>query len=111
MVIQLDRCKQVNDSVGVAVGDSIRLTLARRLGRLLKPQDTLARLAGDQYGLLLLSEREPERITGFADTIRRTLKAPIAFNDREVLLTASIGLALSDGEARDSNAILKDAEL
>ncbi|HYS47503.1 MAG TPA: EAL domain-containing protein [Xanthobacteraceae bacterium] len=111
IVIDLDRFKQVNDSVGVAVGDSILLTLARRLGRLLKPQDTLARMAGDQYGLLLLSEREPERITAFADTIRRTLRAPIAFNDREILLTASIGLALADGEPRARDEVLKDAEL
>jgi len=50
MVIDLDRFKQVNDSVGIAVGDSILLTLARRLTRILKPQDTLARLAGDQFG-------------------------------------------------------------
>jgi len=111
VVIDLDGFKKVNDSVGVAVGDSILLTLARRLGRLLKPQDTLARLAGDQYGLLLLSEREPERITAFADTIRKTLRAPIAFNDREILLTASIGLVLFDGEARARDEVLKDAEL
>jgi diguanylate cyclase (GGDEF)-like protein/PAS domain S-box-containing protein len=111
IVIDLDGFKKVNDSVGVAVGDSILLTLARRLGRLLKPQDTLARLAGDQYGLLLLSEREPERITAFADTIRRTLRAPIAFNDREILLTASIGLVLADGEPRERDEVLKDAEL
>ncbi len=111
VVIDLDGFKKVNDSVGVAVGDSILLTLARRLGRLLKPQDTLARLAGDQYGLLLLSEREPERITAFADTIRRTLRAPIAFNDREILLTASIGLVLFDGEPRARDEVLKDAEL
>ena len=111
VVIDLDGFKKVNDSVGVAVGDSILLTLARRLGRLLKPQDTLARLAGDQYGLLLLSEREPERITAFADTIRKTLRAPIAFNDREILLTASIGLVLADGEPRERDEVLKDAEL
>ena len=49
VVIDLDRFKQVNNSVGIAVGNSILLTLARRLGRLLKPQDTLARLAGDQF--------------------------------------------------------------
>ena len=59
IVIDLDRFKQVNDSVGIAVGDSILLTLARRLGRLLKPQDTLARLSGDQFALILLSERSP----------------------------------------------------
>ncbi len=111
MVIDLDRYKQVNDSVGIAVGDSILLTLARRLGRLLKPQDTLARLTGDQFGLLLLSEREPTRITAFADTIRKTLRAPITFNDREILLTASIGLALADGQPQGTDDILKDAEL
>src|SRR6202035_4739457 len=111
IVVDLDRFKQVNDSVGVAVGDSILLTLARRLGRLLKPQDTLARLGGDQYGLLLLSEREPDRITAFADTIRKTLRAPITFNDREILLTASIGLALAEGQSQRKEAIMKDAEL
>jgi len=111
MVIDLDRFKQVNDSVGIAVGDSILLTLARRLGRLLRPQDTLARLTGDQFGLLLVSEHEPERITAFADTIRRTLRAPIAFNDREILLTASIGLVLTDNDPPKKEDILKDAEL
>lgn len=111
MVIDIDRFKQVNDSVGIAVGDSILLTLARRLGRLLKPQDTLARVGGDQYALLLLSEREPERITAFADNIRRTLRAPITFNDREILLTASIGLALVSDEAQRKDEFLKDAEL
>jgi diguanylate cyclase (GGDEF)-like protein/PAS domain S-box-containing protein len=111
MVIDLDRFKQVNDSVGMAVGDSILLTLARRLGRLLKPQDTLARLGGDQFGLLILSEREPPRITAFADTIRRTLRAPITFNDREILLTGSIGLALADGQPQRNEDVLKDAEL
>ena len=60
VVIDLDRFKQVNDSVGIAVGDSILLTLARRLGRLLKPQDTLARLSGDQFALILLSEKESD---------------------------------------------------
>ncbi|MBZ0149112.1 MAG: diguanylate cyclase, partial [Pseudorhodoplanes sp.] len=68
MMIDLDRFKQVNDSVGVAVGDSILLTLARRLGRLLKPHDTLARLSGDQFALILLSERDPGRIIAFAET-------------------------------------------
>lgn len=111
MVIDLDRFKQVNDSVGIAVGDSILLTLARRLGRLLKPHDTLARLSGDQFALILLSERDPGRIIAFAETVRRTLRAPITFNDREIFLTASIGLALADQQGNRSEEILKDAEL
>ena len=111
IVIDLDRFKQVNTSVGMAVGDSILLTIARRLGRLLKPQDTLARISGDQFGMILLSEREPERITAFADTIRRSLRAPIGFGARQIFLTASIGLVLYDGQQRTREELLKDAEL
>jgi diguanylate cyclase (GGDEF)-like protein/PAS domain S-box-containing protein len=111
IVVDLDRFKQVNDSVGIAVGDSILLTLARRLARLLKPQDTLARLSGDQFALILMSERESDRISTFAETLRRALRAPITFNDREIFLTASMGLALSDGQHQRTEELLKDAEL
>ena len=111
VVIDLDRFKQVNDSVGIAVGDSILLTMARRLARLLKPQDTLARLSGDQFAMILLSERDPTKLIAFAETIRRTLRAPITFNDREIFLTASIGLALGDGQPNRTEEVLKDAEL
>ena len=111
LVIDIDRFKQVNDSVGIAVGDSVLLTIARRLARLLKPQDTLARLAGDQFALILMSEREPARIVAFTETLRRTLRAPIAFNDREIFLTASIGLALAESQPHRTEEVLKDAEL
>jgi len=111
LMIDIDRFKQVNDSVGMTVGDSILLTTARRLARLLKPQDTLARISGDQFALILLSEKEPARIVAFAETLRRTLRAPIAFNDREIFLTASIGLALADNEPHRTEEVLKDAEL
>jgi len=111
IVINLDRFKQVNTSVGITVGDSVLLTIARRLGRLLKPQDTLARIAGDQFGIILLSEREPERITAFADTIRRSLRAPIGFGARQIFLTASIGLVLVDSQPHQREEVLKDAEL
>jgi diguanylate cyclase (GGDEF)-like protein/PAS domain S-box-containing protein len=111
MVLDLDRFKQVNDSVGIAVGDSILLTLARRLGRLLKPQDTLARLSGDQFALIILSEREPARVSAFAETLRRALRAPITFNEREIFLTASIGIALPDDQPHRTEEVLKDAEL
>ena len=111
MVIDIDRFKQVNDSVGIAVGDSILLTIARRLSRLLKPQDTLARLSGDQFAVILLSEREPARIVAATETLRRALRAPIAVNDREIFLTASIGLALAETQPHRTEEVLKDAEL
>jgi diguanylate cyclase (GGDEF)-like protein/PAS domain S-box-containing protein len=111
MVIDLDRFKQVNDSVGMAVGDSILLTLARRLSRVIKPQDTLARLSGDQFALILLSETGAEKVTAVAQTIRRTLRAPITFNDREIFVTGSIGMTLGDNEPQRGEEVLKDAEL
>ncbi len=98
MVIDLDRFKQVNDSVGMAVGDSILLTLARRLSRLLKPHDTLARLAGDQFGLILMSEKDTNRVVAFAETTCKAIRAPITFNDREIFLTASVGIALPEAQ-------------
>lgn len=111
MVLDIDRFKQVNDSVGLSVGDSILLTVSRRLSRLLKPQDTLARLNGDQFGIILVSERQAERITAFAETIRKTLRAPLAFGEREIFLTGSLGIALADGTQRKREDLLKDAEL
>ena len=60
---------------------------------------------------ILLSERDAARITAFAETIRRTLRAPIAFKDREIFLTASIGMTLGDAEPQRAEEMLKDAEL
>ncbi len=111
MVIDIDRFKQVNDSVGMAIGDSVLLTMARRLGRLLKPQDTLARLSADQFALILVSDKEPPRVTAFAETLRRAVRAPININDREIFLTASIGLAMSEEQPQRGEELLKDAEL
>ncbi|MEX0853050.1 MAG: EAL domain-containing protein [Bauldia sp.] len=110
-VLDIDRFKQINDSFGIAVGDSILLTIARRLARLLKPQDTLARLAGDQFAFLLISESQPERIAAFAESVRRTLRAPITLGDRELLLTASIGIAMHDGKQNEPEELIKDAEM
>lgn len=111
IIVDLDRFKQLNASVGTTAGDSILLTVSRRLTRLLKPQDTLARIAGDQFAIVLLSEREADRITAFADTIRRSVRAPIGFGERQIFLTASIGMALVDGQTKDRGEILKNAEL
>jgi diguanylate cyclase (GGDEF)-like protein len=111
MVMDIDRFKQVNDSVGMAIGDSILLTLARRLGRLLKPQDTLARLSGDQFGIILMSERDSNRIVAFAESTCKAIRAPISFNEREIFLTASIGIALPEAQPGRAEELLKDAEL
>ncbi|RDJ23637.1 EAL domain-containing protein [Bosea caraganae] len=112
IVIDIDRFKQVNESVGFSAGDSILLTLARRLGRLLRAQDTLARIGGDTFAMILVSERDPERILALAELVRRAVSTPVTFAEREIFLTPSIGLALFDAApaARKDDA-LKNAEL
>ena len=111
MIIDIDRYKLVNDALGIAAGDNILIALTRRLRRLLKPQDTLARLSGDQFGLLLVSETNPARIADFADAISRAISVPLSFANREVVLTASIGLATWMDQQATAGSLATDAEL
>ncbi len=112
IVIDLDRFRQINEMAGVAAGDSILLTAARRLSRLLRATDSAARIAGDQFGLIVMSEAEASHIVGFADGVKRTLATPVTFNAHEIALTASIGVALFDPQAHGSaQDLLKDAEV
>ncbi|MFL4466211.1 phosphodiesterase PdeA, partial [Brucella melitensis] len=110
-VIDIDRFKQVNDSLGMSAGDTILLTISRRLARLMKPQDTLSRLSSDQFGLLLASEVDPGRIATFAEALRQAVRSPIAYAKREIVLTASIGLITWTKTATTAEDFVKDAEL
>ena len=110
--IDVDRFKQINEGVGLSAGDSILLTLSRRLSRLLKPQDTVARLSGDQFAAIVLSESDPDQTVALANVLRRALSTPVTFAEREIPLTASIGLALFDPQMHPRREdMLKDAEI
>jgi diguanylate cyclase (GGDEF)-like protein/PAS domain S-box-containing protein len=111
LAIDIDRYKQVNDSLGIAAGDNILIALTRRLRRLLKPQDTLARISGDQFGLILVSERDPGKVADFADAVSKAIMVPINFANREVILTASIGLSSWVDQQESAASLLGDAEL
>jgi diguanylate cyclase (GGDEF)-like protein/PAS domain S-box-containing protein len=110
-IIDIDRFKLVNDSLGMSAGDTILLTLARRLHRILKPHDTLSRLSGDQFALLLLSESDPASIAAFAEGIRNAIRAPISYAKRDIVLTASIGLISWTSASNSAEDLMKDAEL
>ncbi len=112
ITIDMDRFKEVNESIGMSAGDSILLTVARRLGRLLRPQDTLARVGGDEFAMIILSERDQEQLVKLTELIRRAVNTPITYAEREIFLTASIGITFFDGAVsikRDD--VLKNAEL
>ena len=110
-VIDIDHLKTINDTLGLSFGNSALLTVARRAGRDLKPGDSVARLGGDQFGVLtVMANGEQAGIV--AEGLRAALAQPIRFGDREVAITASIGYALYDPEshARASD-LVADAEL
>ena len=110
-VVDIDRFKHVNDSLGISAGDTILLTISRRLHRLLKPQDSLSRFSGDQFAIMLLSEQDPARIAAVADAIRQAVRAPLTFAKREIVLTPSIGLISWTSPQATAEDIVKDAEL
>ncbi|WP_336057752.1 EAL domain-containing protein [Nitratireductor sp. CH_MIT9313-5] len=110
-VIDIDRFKQVNDELGISAGDTILLTIARRLHRILKPGDSLSRIAGDQFALMLLSEQDPARVASVADAMRQAIRAPVTFAKREIVLTPSIGLVSWTSTQNAAEEMLKDAEL
>ena len=110
--IDLDRFKQVNDSLGPTAADTILLTVARRLSRLLKPADMLARLSGDSFALILVSEQDRERVLAMADLVRRAISAVMIYDGREIIVPASIGVVFPDETQNvDRDDILKCAEL
>jgi diguanylate cyclase (GGDEF)-like protein/PAS domain S-box-containing protein len=111
LVVDIDRFKQVNDGLGISAGDTILLTIARRISRLLKPRDALSRLTGDQFALMLMSEQDPTRIAAMADAVKQAIKAPITFAKREIVLTASIGLVTWTQAQATAEDMVKDGEL
>jgi diguanylate cyclase (GGDEF)-like protein len=103
IVFDIDEFKRVNTEFGFSAGDSILLALGRRVGRQLPPQDTLARLQGDSFGVMVLSETEPEAVSQLARELVRSIKAAVSIGDRDVFLTASAGIApaANDGNGED----------
>jgi diguanylate cyclase (GGDEF)-like protein/PAS domain S-box-containing protein len=111
LIIDLDRFKTVNEGLGHEIGDSLLSVTAKRLQEILGPEDTLARLFGDQFGILFEGSRPSRSVNVFIENLRRTISRPVNLRPREVFLTASVGaVAVVDAE-RDALSLMKDAEI
>ena len=109
--IDIDGFSDINRKYGHVNADNMLMSIARRLARLLRPGDSLSRLAGDQFALLLLSETKPKQIATFAAAIRNTIKAPINFAGEDIVLSTSVGLVSWTPEQTSPEQMLRDAEL
>ncbi len=105
IVIDLDHFRDVNEEFSISVGDSVILAVARRLSRLMRPQDSLARLKGDGFALILLSETERVQIESFANDLLSTIRAAISITDKEIFLSASLGVAPADSESNGQDQL------
>ena len=110
-VVDIDRFKNVNDGLGHSIGDSLLLTMARRLQEFIGPEDTLARLSGDQFGLIINAARPARKMHELTEHIRQSIARPIELNPREVFLTASIGVSEYLRDILAAADVLKDAEI
>lgn len=111
LFIDIDRFRAASASVGLIAADSLLLTISRRLSRHVGPQDTLARVGHDQFALLLLSQTDPRELAMLAEHVRRSVRSPMTIGGHEIVLTASVGIAVYDGPDENPTELLQEAEI
>ncbi|MCG8090754.1 MAG: EAL domain-containing protein [Candidatus Thiodiazotropha endolucinida] len=110
MFLDLDRFKQVNDSLGHLVGDELLKVIAERLTSLMRSSDTVARLSGDEFAILIEGINSREDLEPLAVKILNAIKQPINIADNELRVSASIGIAVAPHDDISVEHLLRDAD-
>jgi len=110
-LIDLDRFKYVNDTLGHDVGDELLVEIARRLKGTLREQDVVARLGGDEFVLVLGGLPDEKHVDAFVQKLFRQLRGNFTLSSRTVYTTCSIGISLAPKDGSDSSSLLKHADL
>ncbi len=108
--IDLDRFKLVNDSLGHLKGDQLLVGVARRLEKCLRSNDVIARLGGDEFMILVENLHSPSDALRIAASIQQSLQLPLEIGGQELVVTASIGIALSGSGYVQPEAMMRDAD-
>jgi diguanylate cyclase (GGDEF)-like protein len=111
ILLDLDRFKVINESVGHNVGDRLLVAVGQRLTACLRPADTVARFGGDEFGILLEEVAGVDEAHRVAERIDAELRAPFATGDREWFISASIGISLGHGGRATPEEMLREAEI
>ena len=110
MFVDLDRFKAINDSLGHSVGDLVLKEVARRLVAQLREVDTVCRVGGDEFVVVLPEARRSTDVASVAAKIIETLSQPVQAADRELTVTPSIGIAVFPEDGRDADMLLRNAD-
>jgi diguanylate cyclase (GGDEF)-like protein len=111
MLLDLDRFKEINDTLGHQAGDAVLEELAKRLRIVGRASDTVARLGGDEFALVLLGARDGSSALFVADRIRRALDEPIALDGLSLQLETSIGIAVFPEHGEDIESLMRHADI
>ena len=111
LFIDLDRFKNVNDSLGHSVGDELLIAVARRLESCLRPGDTVARLGGDEFTILLAEVADVDHAVQVAQRMHGEMARPFQVQGHEVFVTLSLGITLgAGGDYERPEDVLRDAD-
>jgi len=110
LFLDLDGFKFVNDTLGHQAGDDLLKMAAERLGGCLRDSDTMGRIGGDEFGILLPGMTDPAAVATVAQRLIDTLEEPFQLGQEEAMVTASIGIAMVPADAENAVAALKHAD-
>jgi diguanylate cyclase (GGDEF)-like protein len=111
MLINLDGFKRVNEALGLPVGDDVLIAAAKRLSSCLKPGDTVARIGGDEYAVILPLATAEELAGRIGERIIKVLRENYEVHESPIQLGASIGITFYPGDGKDIPTLLRNAEL
>lgn len=111
LFLDLDRFKDVNDSLGHSVGDELLISVAGKLEQRMRTTDTIARFGGDEFVILLEDLQDESNASQVAEWILSELSESFLFNEREVYINASIGIVISSVPYLRAEDVLRDADI
>jgi diguanylate cyclase (GGDEF)-like protein/PAS domain S-box-containing protein len=111
LYIDLDDFKRINDSLGHDIGDKLLIQISRRLLRSIREEDTVARVGGDEFVVLLESISNDFDISMVASKILRQIKRPIQIEEHELVISGSIGITTAPQDSMDAGKLLRNADL